>query len=176
MKRLVALMIIGAISFCGREACAFWGSGSTDSTSGLNVASGFDVNTITTLAGTVVIAPGSRGSEPHAVMSVATAKGPLTVVLGPRWYWEKQTITCTANQELTITGSLAQSKDGALYLFAQRIENRSNGETVILRSASGKPLWSRSGAENQPETRQLNGSGTRTGTGIRGGGMRGGRR
>jgi len=136
------------LSLWNRESSAFWGDGSTDPASGLNVASGYDVNTITSMSGVVVSPPERKGRGQHTEMSVSAARGTVTVVLGPWWYWEKQTITIAKNQELTITGSLAQGKDGALYLFAQRLENRSNGEAVTLRSESGKPLWSAGGRGN----------------------------
>ncbi|OGR23936.1 MAG: hypothetical protein A2X83_03835 [Desulfuromonadales bacterium GWD2_54_10] len=178
MKRHILIFIFAILSFCNHEASAFWGSSSTDSASasGLDVAAGFDVNTITTLSGMVMTPPESKGQEQHTVMSVAATQGNVTVVLGPWWYWEKQNFTITKKQDLTITGSLAQGKDGVLYLFAQRIENRSNGETVTLRSESGTALWSRAGSGNKPGTRQFNGSGPRSGAGSRGGGIRGGRR
>ena len=159
-----------------RQASAFWGSESTDTTSGLNVAAGFDVNTITTVAGTVTTLPERKDQEQHTVMTVSTAQGAVTVVLGPWWYWEKQTFALIKNQNLIITGSLAQGKDGALYLFAQRLENLSAGETVTLRSESGKPLWSRSGEGSHNGNRQLGRSGSHPGAGNRGSGMRGGRR
>ena len=109
-------------------------------------------------------------------MSVADTQGTVTVILGPWWYWKKQNIAITKNQELAITGSLAQGKDGTLYLFAQRIENRSNGEVVTLRSESGKPFWSRAASDNQKGNHQYNGSGQRYGAGNKGGGMREGGR
>jgi len=172
MKRHILIVIFMLLSFWNREASAFWGSDSSDSASGLNVAAGFDVNTITTITGKVVTPPENKGQGQHTEMSVATTQGSVSVVLGPWWYWEKQTIIIAINHDLVITGSLAQGKNGALYVFAQRLENRSNGETVTLRSESGTPLWSRAGSGNQ---RQYNGSGSRFGAGNRGSGMRGGR-
>lgn len=159
-----------------RGAEAFWGSDSSDAASGLNVAAGFDVNTITTVTGIVFTVPERKGQEQHTMMTVTAAQGNVNVVLGPWWYWEKQAITFTKNQDIAVTGSLAQGKDGALYLFAQQLENRNSGETIILRSESGKPLWSRGGAGNQNGNRPNAGSGPRSGSGNRGSGMRGGRR
>jgi hypothetical protein len=177
MKRhiLISLTFI-AIVMLSRDAAAFWGSDSPDGASGLDVSAGFDVNTITTMTGTVMTPPERKGQEQHTEMSLAAPQGTVTVVLGPWWYWEKQTVTVSKNQEVTITGSLAQGKDGALYVFAQRLENRSTGETVTLRSESGKPFWSRGGAANYNGNQQPGGSGPRTGAGNRGSGMRGGRR
>lgn len=176
MKRNILIIMVAALCLLSRQASAFWGSDSTDSTSGLNVTGGFDVNTINTVAGTVTTLPERKGQEQHTVMTVATTQGAVTVVLGPWWYWEKQTITITKNQDVTITGSLAQGKDGALYVFAQRLENRSTGESVTLRSESGKPHWSGPGSGGQNGTRLYGGNGPRSGSGNRGSGMRGGRR
>lgn len=173
MKRLIFLFVVAILPIWNHEASAFWGSGAEQSASGLDVAGGFDVNTITTLTGRVITPPERKGTEQHTEMSVATTQGGVTVVLGPWWYWEKQTISITKNQELVITGSLALGKDGERYVFAQRLENRSNGETVTFRSESGIPLWSRGGSGSQ---RQSYGSGSRSGAGNRGSGMRGGRR
>lgn len=175
MKQNVLIFTFSILCFCNSEASAFWWSDSTDTLSGLNVAAGYDVNTIKTITGTVTTLPESKGQEQHTVMTVAAAQGAVIVVLGPWWYWEKQVITLTKTQHLTVTGSLAQGKDGALYLFAQQLENRSTGETVMLRSESGKPLWSQGGAGNQNGNRSQSGSGQRSGTGNRGSGMRGGR-
>ncbi len=168
--------MVAALNFWSCDADAFWGSKSKDNTSGLNVAAGFDVNTITTLYGTVFTQPVRTGQEQHTEMTISTVKSTATVILGPWWYWEKQTVIFAKNQEVTVTGSLAQGKDGVLYIFAQRIENQSSGETVTLRSESGKPLWAHSGSGNQSGIRQHDGSGPRSGTGNRGSGPRGGRR
>lgn len=162
MKRYIIIFFVAFLVFLNREASAFWWKDSADAVSGLDVAAGFDVNTITTVVGTVTTMPERKGQEQHAVMGVAATQGSVTVILGPWSYWEKQTIVITKGQEFTITGSLAQGKDGALYLFAQRLENRITVETVTLRSESGKPVWS--------------GTGSRYGPGNRGSGMRGGRR
>jgi hypothetical protein len=176
MKRNILIFIFAILSFWSRESSAFWGSDAADTASGLDVAAGFDVNTITTVAGTVLTVPEHKGQEQHTVMTVVAPQGAVTVVLGPWWYWEKQAMTISKNQNLSVTGSLAQGKDGGLYLFAQSLENRSTGATIKLRSESGKPLWSRSGAGNHNGTRQYDGSGPRSGAGVRGSGFRGGRR
>ena len=167
MNRLIITIILALFITRGHDASAFWGGNATDANSGLDVAAGFDVNTITTVTGTIMTPPERKGQGQHSALTVAAPQGTVTIVLGPSWYWEKQTITLAKSQELAITGSLAQGKDGALYLFAQRLENRSNGETITLRSESGTPAWSRNGAGNQNGLR---------GTGYRGGSMRGGRR
>jgi len=175
MKRSILVVMVALLAFWGGDASAFWGSDSTDAASGLDVSAGFDVNTIKTINGTVLTLP-EHPREQQAIMSVATPEGPVTVVLGPWWYWEKQGVTFTKDQDLAVTGSLAQGKDGGLYLFAQRLENRSNGESILLRSESGVPVWSHSGAGMRNGSRQSPVSAPRSGAGSRSSGMRGGRR
>lgn len=176
MKRSILVVMVVLLALWGGDASAFWGSDSTDAASGLDVSAGFDVNTIKTINGTVLTLPEHLGEDPQAVMSVTTSQGPVTVVLGPWWYWEKQGVTFTKDQDLAVTGSLAQGKDGGLYLFAQRLENRSNGESILLRSEAGVPVWSHSGAGMRNGSRLSPISPPRSGAGNRGSGMRGGRR
>jgi len=164
MKQTILIVAVMILSLWHQGASAFWGSDATESASGLNVAAGFDVNTVTTVAGAVLTPPERKGQSQHTVMTMSAPQGTVTIVLGPWWYWEKNALVITKNQEISVTGSLAQGKDGALYLFAQKVENRSAGETVILRSESGKPLWSRGGG-NRNGNRPLDG---------RGAGMKGG--
>lgn len=176
MKQTLLIIFFTALCLWSRHASAFWWSDSPDTTSGLDVTAGFDVNTITTVSGTVMTLPERKGDEQHTVMTVAAPQGAVTVVLGPWWYWEKQAFAVAKNQVLAVTGSLAQGKDGVLYLFAQRLEISGSGETVTLRSESGTPLWSRGGSGGHNGNRSQSGSGARSGGGSRGGGMRGGRR
>lgn len=174
MKQFALIVFLVVMGCTSRDAAAFWGGESTDAASGLNVTAGFDVNTITTILGRVVTAPERKGQEQHTLMSVNSTQGTVIVVLGPWAFWEKQTVAFTANQDVSVTGSLAQGKDGARYVFAQRIENISAGESVTLRSDSGKPLWSGTGTGSQNGARQFSGNGPRWGSGSRG--ARGGRR
>lgn len=171
MKRNIFIIIMALLCLWQGNARAFWGSDAGDAGSGLNVADGFDVNTIVTVTGTVVSLPERKGQEQHAVMTVAAPQGNVSVVLGPWWYWETVKTAIAGNQVLTVTGSMAQGKDGVLYLFAQRLENRTSGESLTLRSETGKPLWSRSSGG-----RQTDGNVQRSGYGSRGSGSRGGRR
>ncbi len=176
MKLTILIFTIALLSIWNREASAFWGNDTKETASGLDISSGFDINTITTITGAVVVPPGHKGQEQHTELAVTAPHGVVTVMLGPWAYWEKHAIAITKNQELTITGSLAQGKDGLLYIFAQRLENRVSGETVTLRSESGKPLWTHTGTGSQNGIHQNTGSGPRSWAGNRGSGMRGGRR
>lgn len=172
MQRTMLILFIVFLGIYSRDASAFWGSSNAQTPSGLNVDSGFDVNTVTTVHGVVIAPPGRTGPQAPAVLSMATTQGAVQVVLGPWWYWEQLNITIANTQEIAVTGSRAQGKDGSFYIFAQQIENRSSGSTITLRSASGVPLWSHgNGASGRRP-----GGGLPTRSGGRGSGMRGGRR
>lgn len=175
MKRNLYILVMAIICLFHNEASAFWWSDSTENASGLNVASGFDVNTITKVSGTVLTPPERKG-EDHTIMTVSAPQGVVNVVLGPYWYWEKQSVAISAKNEVSITGSLAQGKDGALYLFAQKVENRTTGKTEILRTDSGKPLWSNGGTGSQSGRSQSGNIRSGAGAGSRMNGFRGGRR
>jgi len=177
MKLGILICALASLICWNRAASAFWG-GEPDSASGLNVAAGFDINTMTSFTGTVLTLPQRQGEPEHSVLSVATKQGPVTIVLGPWWFWEKQGMTLKKTQEIVVTGSLAQGKDGGIYLFAQRLENRASGAAVLLRSDAGVPLWSAAGSGNLSATGRSGVGGAGFGAGLRGSGsgMRGGRR
>jgi len=64
--------MLAILSFWNEEPSAFWGSDSADSASGLDLAAGFDVNTITTLTGTVMTPP---EKEPGLLVREETRSG-----------------------------------------------------------------------------------------------------
>lgn len=174
LKIAIATLLLSGL--CMNDCWAFWGREAVDPISGLDVAGGFDINTVTTMTGTALSVPGRTGEQEHTVMTMKTEQGPVTVLLGPWWYWDKQSFRIERNQELAITGSRAQGKDGSLYLFAQKVANRSSGTAIVLRSDTGSPAWSGSGPGSRGSSRQPDGSGYRSGTAPRGSGYRGGRR
>jgi hypothetical protein len=178
MKRhiLISLTVI-AIAMYSREVSAFWGNETKETASGLNVAEGFDINTVGTLTGTVMTPPERTGEEQHTAMTVTTPQGKVTLILGPWWYWERQSVVISKGQEIAVTGSRAIGKDGSLYVFTQRLENLSTGEAVALRSETGAPAWSRTASGSQTGIRQQGGgSPSGRGAGNRGSASRGGKR
>lgn len=176
MKKAVCILaVVTLIISCSDEARAFWGDDARQSPSGLDVAAGYDVNTVTTIRGTVITPPAKADKNEHTQMTIATGDGVTTVLLGPWSYWEQQGFTVSRDQEISITGSRAQGKDGSTYLFAQKLENKTAGGSLTLRSDSGVPNWSR-GRGGAGGTGQSNNRGAGGGTGYRGGTMRGGGR
>lgn len=178
MKRAIFIIIAFVLITVGHgEALAFWGSDTRQNPSGLDVTSGYDVNTVTTIRGTVLSPPAKIGQGEHTQMTIATQQGIVTVLLGPFVYWERQGFMISRDQDISITGSRAQGKDGSLYMFAQIIDNKTSGASITLRSETGSPLWSRGGAGSGSGSGvgsgQHSGSGSGAGSGYRGGSMRG---
>lgn len=178
MKKVILVFLtVGLIVGGGNEACAFWGGDARQNPSGLDVTTGYDVNTVDTVRGTVITPPAKIEPGEHTQMTIATGQGIATVILGPWSYWEKQGFTVSSGQEISIVGSRAQGKDGSVYLFAQRLDNKASGKSVILRSENGSPLWSRGGGfGNGLNNGASQRYGRGTGSGYRGGMNGGGRR
>lgn len=172
-RTIIAIVTFVTLVACYHDAHAFWGSDTRQSASGLDVAAGYDVNTVTTLKGTVITPPAKGTQNEHTEMTLATSQGTVTVLLGPWSYWSQQGFTITRDQALSITGSRAQSKDGAQYLFAQRLDNTADGTMISLRTEAGAPMWARNGSG--PGSMQRGGR-AGAGNGYRGGMMGGGRR
>ncbi|MDD2734786.1 MAG: DNA-binding protein [Desulfuromonadaceae bacterium] len=177
MKQVVVILIAVTL-ICGgaSKTFAFWGDVARQSPSGLDVAAGYDVNTVTTIRGTVITPPAKADKNEHTQMTIATGQGVATVLLGPWSYWERQGFTVNRDQEISITGSRAQGKDGSTYLFAQKLENITAGSSLSLRSDSGVPNWSRGRGGGGGGGGQNINRGTGGGAGYRGGAMRGGGR
>ncbi|MDD2364786.1 MAG: DNA-binding protein [Desulfuromonadaceae bacterium] len=184
MKQVLFILIaLAMISASVNNANAFWGSERRYNPSGLDVTAGYDVNTVTTIHGTVITPPAKAEQGEHTQMAIATEHGTAIILLGPWSFWEKQAFTVALNEEIYITGSRAQGKDGSVYIFAQRIENGTSGVSVMLRSANGAAVWSHGGRSATGSARGSSGGtvqryGNRGGTGggYRSGMNGGGRR
>ncbi|HIJ96125.1 MAG TPA: DNA-binding protein [Desulfuromonadales bacterium] len=176
-QTLQATAIVLLLLSISQTSHAFWGSDPREKSSGLDVAAGYDSNTVTTLRGTVMTLPAKSDGSDHTEMNLATPQGTVTVLLGPWSYWERQNFVMSRDQEISITGSKAQGKDGSQYLFAQKLQNSGNDSSITLRSDAGVPAWSRGGSGAGSGAGQMNGRGSRGGAGYRGADMRnGGRR
>jgi len=177
MKRaLFIITTFAMIAFAQGKAHAFWGSETRQNPSGLDVSAGYDINTVTTIRGTVLSPPARIDQGEHAQMSISTPQGTVIVLLGPWAYWERQGLIVSRGQDVSISGSRAQGKDGSEYLFAQKFDNITNSTTITLRTEAGSPLWSRSGSGSVSGAAQRSGSGSGAGSGFRSGSMRGGGR
>lgn len=128
------------------KAHAFWGNDS-DKQNGLNLDSGYDANTVTTVTGRIisVLASDDRHNARLAIESGGTR---AVVVLGPQPYWAEHGIALKAGDDVTVRGSKAQGTDGVVYILAQKVTDSSQQNSVSLRNDAGRPAWAGSGMGN----------------------------
>jgi hypothetical protein len=69
-------------------------------------------------------------------LTIQTGDGPVTVHLGPEWYWEDQGIPLAEGDQVKVSGFY---EDDTFELAD--IENLTSGETTLLRDEMGRPLW-----------------------------------
>lgn len=124
-------------------AHAFWGIGD-DKPSGLNLGTGYDANTVTTMTGRIVTTI-SVDEHGNARFELENGDVRLVVILGPQRYWAEHGIALKPGDSVVVRGSKAQGKDGVVYLLAQKITETSLNTSVSLRTESGQPDWSGGG-------------------------------
>jgi hypothetical protein len=102
----------------------------------------FDPGTVTTLQGDVVEirrVPGARrGEGVHLVVAAGTEK--LVVHLGPSSFVDRQGLKLANGDQVEVKGSRVVL-DGTPTLIAPEITR--GKESMVLRDASGVPLWAR---------------------------------
>lgn len=124
--------------------------------SGLDLNQGYDRNTVVTVTGRVAAVP-DAAADPVTVEVVAGNER-LVVVLAPRWFLQDDDLGWKVGDQLVARGSRAQGKDGRSYLLAQWVAGPSGGQ-LVLRSANGRPGWSRGGHGDRQGGGALQGSG-----------------
>lgn len=105
-----------------------------------NVGRQFDASTLTHLTGSITrierVSHGLRAAGVHLVLAV---KGqPVTVVLGPSWYIDQQTLKLNPGDVVQVTGSQIR-QNGRTVIVATEVHK--GGSTMQLRSPGGVPLW-----------------------------------
>lgn len=112
--------------------------------SGLNLETGYDANTVTTMTGHIVSV--QAGDERRNAQLELESSGIFAiVVLGPHRYWAEHGIALKAGDNITVRGSKAQGTDGVVYILAQKITDTSQSAAVTLRNESGRPAWAGGG-------------------------------
>jgi hypothetical protein len=109
--------------------------------SGLDLTSGYDVNTVISVSGKVTSTPHQIEKE-HVVVEIRSGTDSFSICVGPNAYWESKGIPVSLNDELIVKGSKAQGQDGKTYLMAQKLTNKTTGTQVELRNEKGSPVWS----------------------------------
>lgn len=123
------------------QAGWWFGSKTPWEKSGLDLAQGYDQNTVVTVVGTVVSLDLADDHGP-VVAVVKTATDSITLVLGPRAYWQEQGLPLSPGDRVSVRGSKAQGQDGVVYLLVQSFTRSGDPEETTLRSRSGDPVWS----------------------------------
>lgn len=123
-------------------AHAFWGSG--DSQSGLNLETGYDANTVTTVTGRIV-AFQTGDNRRNAQLELESGGARIVVVLGPQRYWAEHGVALKTGHDITVRGSKAQGTDGVVYILAQTLTDAALNASVTLRNESGRPAWAGGG-------------------------------
>lgn len=145
MKPVIHIILLLAVLSFPAAAHAFWGN--SDNQSGLNLETGYDINTVTTVTGRVVAL--HTGDDHRNAQCELESNGTHTVVvLGPSRYWAEHGIVIKAGDEVAVRGSKAQGKDGVVYFLAQKISDTSQNSSVSLRNESGRPAWAGKGMGN----------------------------
>lgn len=137
----IAIYLLTAIIMSPSVAAhAFWGFGDSKQ-SGLNLETGYDINTVTTNTGRIVSAEAGDGHG-NAQLEMDSGGVRIVVVLGPHHYWVGHGIALKVGDSLTVRGSKAQGADGVIYILAQKITDDSLNTSVSLRNESGCGAWS----------------------------------
>jgi hypothetical protein len=138
LNLLAVLMLSSPVA-----AHAFWGIGD-DEKSGLNLETGYDANTVTTVTGRIaVVQTGDEHGNARLEMESGDAR--IVVILGPQRYWVEHGIALTKGDTITVRGSKAQGSDGVVYILAQKIIDTSHNTDISLRNESGRPAWAGGG-------------------------------
>ena len=161
LPSFLMLLVLGI--FLPTHAIAWWGFGETEGKSGLNLDQGYDLNTVTTVRGRVISVDTGEAGGP---VTIVMRQGSETVhaITAPPWFWSDRGIAIKPQDEVVVQGAKAQGKDGAMYVISRKISNLTTGDSVSLRSETGRPIW-KGGAGGE---RTVKGVQRRIGGGARG--------
>ena len=135
-------------------ALAFWGGSSGGPPSGLNLTSGYDINTVTTVTGHILsIQLGD--DRPNVQLELKDNGVTLIICIGPQHFWTEKGFPFNQGDEVVVRGSKAQGDDGTIYILAQKISDTTQNVTTILREESGRPVWAGRGMRRN-QGRSLN--------------------
>jgi len=132
---LTALVMSSSVA-----AHAFWGIGE-DNKSGLNLETGYDTNTVTTVTGHIVSVQTDDGNG-NARLELESGGVRIVAMLGQQRYWADKGIDLRIGDNVTVRGSKAQGKDGVVYIIVQKITDTTRNTEVSLRNEAGSPAWS----------------------------------
>lgn len=170
-KKIIICLLSSLLALSPAAAHSFWGS-TGDTQSGLNLETGYDANTVTTMTGRIVSV--QAGDERrNSQLELESGGARAVVVLGPHRYWAEHGIALKAGDDVTVRGSKAQGADGVVYILAQKITDTSQNTAISLRNESGRPAWTGGGMGSGPGQMKGSPSRMRQSPGRMGGGRMG---
>jgi len=140
-QTIALLALLSAALLLPLPASAFWGQGEEGA---VNVSEGYDVNTVTTVSGTIR-AIHTDGKRPNVELELEHGDVRVMICIGPQRYWAERDLPFAPGDEITARGSRAQGPGGVHYLMAREITDRSRQQTTVLRDEAGRPLWAGKG-------------------------------
>ncbi len=144
--KAIVYLFVALLASYPAVAHAFWWSGD-DKQSGLNLETGYDINTVTTINGRIISVQAGDDHR-NAQLELEINGSRVVVVLGPQRYWTENGITVKTGDYVTVRGSKAQGTNGVVYILAQKITDTTQETEVSLRNESGRPAWAGGGMRN----------------------------
>ncbi len=134
---VLALLVFSAAfaqAWRGGRGSGGWGAGSAYQRM-------YNPATVETVSGTVESVEKFRpmkGMYYGIHLMLRTAKGTVSVHLGPEWYIERQGVKFSKGEKIDVTGSRITFQ-GKPAIIAREIKK--NGGTLVLRNEAGIPEW-----------------------------------
>jgi len=135
MKRIVLLPILLSAALSWGASCPY------------GTPAHLDPASLTTFEGKVTAVSVAWGKGQPS-MTLGTASGDVTILLGPIWYMDQSRFTIEVGSALIVKAFRAVQKDSADYV-AQEITNRDKNTTLAFRDADGYPLWKGKGGHGR---------------------------
>lgn len=132
-------LILQFLIVCDANAFLGFGDGSKRDKSGLDLVQGYDRNTVVKISGSVAVPPQTIINDILS-LELDISGEHVIVILGPQWFFSDDKLDYKVGDNLTVRGSLAQGRDGRIYLISQQIITQ-EGKTITLREETGRPLW-----------------------------------
>ena len=126
-----------------------------------------DPSTRAEVQGTVVELDAARGQGmPTLVVDAAQGK-PMTVRLGPNWFFDQNGFKATPGDQVHLVTYECPNCDADA--VAGSVENLTNGDTLTLRDDQGQPEWMQAGMHHGRHGKKMMGKGM-NGQGMKGSG------
>lgn len=136
---IISCILLALLMLSPSPALAAWGFGSSEVAARLDLVGGYDRNTVTTLSGRVTAVPEAYADPVSLTVQVGAER--YTVVLGPRWYLQHDTLHWQVGDTVQLRGAVARDRSGNRFVLVQWITQH-GGSRLVVREENGTPGWS----------------------------------